>query len=365
MYKAVHFTQIIPGSVKLNGYGQASVRVCGEKTGDIRGKTAYLPLDNKTKEPRKLIGLKDKSSEVWPKTGKTLYICKESHVPRTLIRNSDYKITINRENADYVVIPAVPEDEMSTRVFNIAYLIEGPRRNVLYYFILSFPWGHAEGKAEPEEVETIKKAIKDKFTVDDDETAYFFSFENLVLTTMYFLKNNQEIEDILTGEIHDAETDRDKYQIVLDTELRLEPTTNITLDTLEIWSKMTDRNMQAKAIIASDWQKYPCTTSVFIDKENLEYWGGEQMRYILRSIDHDTYRYNHTFKKTRIIEPDDWNLLQDWLMRIVGLKPEGGFKIQEGEGLAKFAHYAECFKPCKISEPTPFQEIMARLGNKS
>ena len=362
MYQAIKFTELIPGTVTMDNYGNIRIRTYGEITKDIKGKVAYLPLTNNVKKPRELIGGKDSSGSCWPKTGKTLYVCKDSHVPRALLRNAEYKITINRDNADFVVIPAPREEDVSTRMFNIIYTIQGPKHLALYYFTLNYPWGHDEDKANLEDVEPIKEEIKKRIPADEDESFQFFGTDELNLQTMYFLKDIQEYEDILTDAIRNPETDRDKYSIVLDTELNIDSTSEITPEMLQIWSKMDgDRHILAKHIIGSNWQKYPCTVSVIIDDMNMCFYGGEQMRYVTRSIDFDYYRYNKTFRHDRLIQPEDWNMLQDWIMLKTGMKPEGGFKIQRGSGIGKFVHYAECVKPCRISEPTLFQEIEARL----
>jgi len=361
MYQVIKFTSLTPGTITLDNYGGIRVKIHGERTKDIKGRDAYLPLDANTKKPREMIGLKDRSNRCYPKTGKTLYVCKESHVPRALLRNSDYKITINRDNADFVVIPAPEEEDVSSRKFNIAYLIQGPDIADLYYFTLNYPWGHDDDKADTEDIPKIKEAIKKRFPLLEDYTATFFGNDALSLQTMYFLKSCQEVEDVLTGNIFDQELGRDKYEIVLDTQLNIDATTEISAEMLQIWSKMEDKNMLAKHIIGSNWQKYPCTISVFL-KDNYVYaWGGEQMRYVTKSIDFEYYGYNEAFKHNQVIQPEDWNLLQDWIMLKAGMKPEGGYKVQRGEGLARFARYAECIKPFKISEPTTYQEIEARL----
>ena len=365
MSQAIKFTQLIPGTVILDNYGNVKVRTHGESTKDIKGKVAYLPLTDNDKNPRNLIGLKDSSRLCWPKTGKTLYVCKESHVPRALLRNSDYKITINRDNADFVVIPAPTEEEVSTRVFNIAYLVQNSGKlNMLYYFTLNYPWGHDEDKANPEDVTKIKEEIKRRIPTGEDETSQFFGKDELELQTMHFFKDVQEYEDILTDAIYDSETGRPRYKIVLDTELNIDSTNEITPEMLVIWSKMNDdKNILAKHIIGSNWQKYPCTIAVLLNDMNIMFYGGEQMKYVMKSIDYDYYKYNGTFKPNQLIQPEDWNMLQEYVMLKAGMKPEGGFKVQRGSGLGKFVHYAECVKPCKITEPTLFQEIEARLKN--
>lgn len=167
----------------------------------------------------------------------------------------------------------------------------------------------------------------------------------------------------MTDEFFDEETKRRKYNPVLDTRLRIEATTEINPEMLQIWSKENDKNMLCKHIIGSEWQKYPCTIAAFIQEFSLQYYGGEQMKYVLKSIDFEYYRYNDGFKPNQEIQPEDWNLLQDWIMMQNGLSPDGGFIVERDNGINHLTRHAICFKPYRISEPTLYQEIEAKLKN--
>lgn len=361
MYKAVHFSSIKPGVVRIDNYGGLTVKVYAERTMDVKGRVAYLPLDSDTDAPEVLINKRDRSSVCYPKTGKTLYVCSESKVPRALLRNSDYKITINRENADYVVIPEQTPDEIGVRESNITFIVKSGDKMHIYYFLLEFSWGKDINSVNAQMIEQIKTAIQNRIVLEENESAEFYYIGNLVKNKIFFVRKCQELEEILTGEINDFGLGKNKYQIVLDTKLKIDPTNEISAEMLQIWSKMDDKTMLAKHIINSNWQKYPCTISAFIRDKSLEYWGGEQMKYVTKSIDYNHYRTYDSFRPNQEIEPEDWNLLQDYLMAKVGLGPEGGFEKERMDGIFHSVFYAACFKPCRISEPTLYQEIEARL----
>ena len=362
MYKAIRFDKLVPGAVTIDNFHGVRINLYGERTLDIKGKVMYLPLDNKTRTPQEMVRDKNRSSRVVPKTGQTLYICKESHIPRKLLRNSDYKITINRDNADSVVVPTPSDEDVATRKYNILYIVTGATTSV-YYFVLNYNFGHTDDEADPDDVQKIKDAIKKRIYVAENESADFFCYDNLNVSTMYFLKKCQEIEDILTGAIYDEETKRDRYKIAIDTQIRLEPTNEIDMEMLQIWEKMDDLNMLCKLIIGSNWQKYPCTISAFLGDSSVKYYGGEQMRYIKESLDFSYYNEYGRFRPNREVQPEDWNLLQNWLMVKAGVGENGGFKRKERSSPMNLVHYAEVYKPCKITEPTLFQEIEARLKN--
>jgi hypothetical protein len=362
MYKAVHFDKLFSGRVILHDSGSTEVRLYSESyPGELRGKVAYLPLNAATDHPKPLLGQKDWSSSVWPKTGKKLYVCKESHIPRAIIRNSDYKITIDKDNADYIVIPAPKDEEIAKRNCNVAYIVYG-YKTCLYYFNVCYDWKEDCNQVDQDDVQTVYDAIKDKIHLETGETSEFHQLAllNLASFDIYFVKRCEEVEQVLTGEDLD-ESHKEKFRIIWDTKLRIDSTNEISADMLQIWEKMDTKSLIAKSIIGSNWQQYPCTISVFIDYMSLGFYGGDQMDYILDSLDYKYYRVNKTFRPNKEIQPDDWNLLQDWLMLKAGVPKEGGFKVQKIEGPLALAHYAECFKPCKITEPTLYQEIEARL----
>ena len=140
MYKAVKFNSINNGIVRLDNYDGITVKVYGESTMDLKGKVAYLPLDSDTKSPEVIINKLDRSKNCFPKTGKTLYVCSESKVPRKILRNSDYKITISREKADYVVIPFQDHEDIAFRTQNITLVAEKNGKAHIYYFLVELSY---------------------------------------------------------------------------------------------------------------------------------------------------------------------------------------------------------------------------------
>ena len=132
MYRAIHFKSINNGLVRLDNYDNVTVKVWGEKTQDLKGKVCY------------------------PKTGKTLYVCSESKVPRALLRNSDYKITISRDNADYVVIPYQDSEEIASREQNITLVVEKNDFTHIYYFSLELSYRRDADSVDSALIEKIK-----------------------------------------------------------------------------------------------------------------------------------------------------------------------------------------------------------------
>lgn len=359
MYRAVHFTNLYSGKVIFDNYGGMKAKVYSENTMDVKGKVAYLALDTSTQEPWTILNGKDNSYHCWPKTDKVLYIAKESRVPRMILRNSDYKITINPNNADYVVIPANYEDDVPKREFNIAYIASKDKDVLLYYFTFDYSWS-AKVQHDAASVEKIKKVILDKLNYGDDWNQEFYYFDQLPTTYVYFVKRCPEVESILTDNTFN-------YKVIIDTRLRIDSPIGINIDSLKIWGKMSmtsEREMVAKAIIGSSWKEYPCTIAAFIDHYNLDYYGGEQLAYVKKSIGYDYYRNHYKFRADREVQPNDWNLLQEWLMSLVGLDEKGGFiSYQLSDSALLLTRHAKCFKPVYISEPMLFQEIEARLKN--
>lgn len=180
MYKVVHFNKVNPGLVRLDNYDGITVKIYSEKMSDLKGKVACLPLDSDTKSPEEIIKRIDCSHLCYPKTGKTLYVCSESKVPRALLRNSDYKITINRENADYVVVPDQSEEDIASREQNITLVTEDNNGFIrIYYFQLELSYRRNVDSIDAAMIEKIKKAILERVDIDEDTVATFYSIGNL------------------------------------------------------------------------------------------------------------------------------------------------------------------------------------------
>jgi len=356
-FRAIHFDRLFSGSVGIDYQGDINIRSWEEKSRDIKGRVAYLPLDYYSRQSvKECLAAEDNSSAVWPKTGKKLWICKESRIPRALLRNSDYKITIDKENADYIVVPELTDDEVSQRVDDLIYIRTNSVGTSLFYLTFNRGYEYQNSKEKTDEIlPKIEAALKEKFCIfEDEDVLELIHHPEYDMTTVYFVKNTPEIEQILTGNM--------VKDYIVDTRIRITAPTEMTAEALQIWSKMEDgREMMAKAVIASDWQNHPVTTCVFLNAYNLRYYGGEQLRYVQKCVNYAYYERNSTFPAELIVQPEDWNLLQDWLMLRAGMGPEGGFKVQRGEGDTKFIRYAECIKPLHISEPMQFQDIEARL----
>ena len=353
-FRAIHFSELYSGSINIDRYDRVSIRTWLESTRDVKGRIAYLPLNDFQYDIRDCIDDNDKSDDLWPKTGKTIWISKESHVPRALLRNSDYKITIDKDKADYIIVPEQTDDEVSVRKADIICIYKCAFTK-LYYFTISE--GYYNKKLSDNNIDAVKAALKERFAINSEteelEIIYNSEFEQ---TPAYFVKKCPEIEEILTGNM--------TKEYVVDTRVRITAPTEMTAEALQIWSKMDDgREMMAKAVIASDWQEHPCTTCVFINSMGLYWAGGEQMKYVKKSVNYEYYDRHGSFPPGLEVQPKDWNTLQDWLMLRAGMGPEGGFKIQRGEGDTKFVRYAECIKPLHITEPMLYQDIEARLKN--
>lgn len=353
LFRAIHSMDFWPGAIYLRKSG-TTVKVYAKNNNDLRGRTAYLPLSVGS-EPIQTLYAMNHSGIVWPRTGQTLFISKESKVPRAIVRNSSYKITIDPNNADYVVIPSVREDDVVEREARIAYIVTKADKSVsVHYFDVQLDWSRP--LIDDDALKEIKDEIMARIPVDDEDKTEFYYFDRLQNFKIYFIKNCPEIEKILAE-------DENAYKIVFDYKLRLESPVDLTVDTLKIWDKMIgSKEMLAKTIIGSNWQKYPCTMCVYIRSHQLEWYGGEQMKYILRCIDFYKFKENESFPYNMEVQPEDWNLLQEWIMSRVGLSKDGGFKPMKDRNYPlDFTRVATCYKPVYISEPTLFQEIQARL----
>ena len=165
LFRAIHSMDFRPGKILLGKSG-ATVKIYTGNNNDLRGRTAYLPLSVGS-EPAQTLHAMNHSGVVWPRTGLTLFISKESKVPRAIVRNSSYKITIDPNNADYVVIPSVmEEDDVIEREARIAYIVTKADKSIsVYYFNVQLEWSRQS--IDDDALKEIKDEIMARISIDD------------------------------------------------------------------------------------------------------------------------------------------------------------------------------------------------------
>ena len=293
----------------------------------------------------------------------SLFISSSCKLPRDLVRNSGYKIVRDKDKADYVVIPAIKSPRTSQYEFNIGFIVNG----TLALISISRTDGHE--KFDDSDIESIKEVIEKRYEKNGYKVDEFIHNDNLVPFSVQFLQKCEEYEELFYTV---AANSRPAISYVLDTSVQLVGSNTISVETLEIWSRMNERDILEKSIINSDWQKYPCTMAVFMKTEKPGWTvnPGQQFRWLLKQIDYDEFQESNTFSN-KIVTPEDWNMLQKWIMYRFGLSENGGFiPIDKSNHMLSmdFRYHnlvmsRLCIAPMMISEPESFKNLQARSRN--
>lgn len=251
----------------------------------------------------------------------TVYVSSDSKYPRDILRKS-YKITRDKDKADCIIIPYTKKElylkcnMLVKRLLNNGVFLVNLRR---------INW---EDKWDQMyDVNKVIQEIKEGFPNEELE---FFYDKSLEPFSVYFVPDIPEYKEILTGDL--------KGKYYWDTGVVCEASTEISVETLSVWKCIKERNLFEKAVLNSDWQKYPFTLSMFIFNE--KYWFGESASPAFKTVlEGINYKFLNKFPALEIntkITPEDWNLCQEWIFSRLGIDGNFGYISQENfDELAK------------------------------
>ncbi len=291
-----------------------------------------------------------------------LFISSSSKLPRDLVRNTGYKIVRDIDKADYVVIPSVDHEESASYTENIGFLLD----NDELCFITINRTDNMD-RFDDDDIQSILDTIKMRANAAGLEVKEFYYSPSLAPFNIQFIKKCEEYELIFNAV---AAGESVKKLFVLDSRVGLVGSNNVSIETLEVWKHMNERSILEKSVINSDWQKYPCTVAVFLAQEKRSYCIGSigQWRWLLNQIDYFEFENSNTIRKT--VTPDDWNMLQKWIMHSLGLTEKGGFiRIGNDRNDSVPYRYASlimsriCVAPMNISNEESFKNLQARAKN--
>lgn len=317
---------------------------CFRLSGDEYGARSYIDYNMDCAAPKKL------------------YICPECRTPRDLFRNTGYKIVRDKESADAIVVPDASVINCMIQFANVAFLDKENLR--LYLYTANKDWmplSDNDVRIEDGDLDKIKKAYLSNYGKDlsSDKYECFFS-EVQKRFPVEFLPIIQEYKEILTG------TRPKNYKYLSEGEIYINCPTEITPETLSIWHKTSDYNILANSIAASNWRDYPVTLFMFVSifKPNVSHYGGQKFKLVLDSIGYNYYESIDKLLLGRIIQPDDWNMFQEFLMTYLGVPEDGGFGKKKGgpeNNVLKYVRSRIAIKPLKINTPTSWENIKEML----
>ena len=346
MYKTYNFDKIRSGMVHLYPKPEHDYVNTNSPGGFPRGKTAYVCTDEIEKDLILYIN-SESYTNLWPTSrGRTIFVSSESTLPRDAIRNSGYKITRNIENADYVIVP-IPKD-YSEYAFNIMAVYEEDGKSVACIYTLNW---HMNGLYPMNDatLKHVKELIVKDLEVGADKIE-FVCTDNLRKRTIWFLSKCEEHEMIAIGKPIMGEW-------ISEDRVELKPSINISVDTLITWAASDSDDLLRKAIMQSDWKKYPFTVCSFLaaEKQYIDRGNG-YFRDILGAIHFNEFNENKIMTDVTI-SPEDYQMAATWAMYQLGVK-ENGMTTKTLNNRQK-AIYSMFLAQRTIVRPIPMQSEMS------
>lgn len=276
-----------------------------------------------------------------------LYVCPECSIPRDLLRHSGYKIVLSKDTADTIVIPDFIDNKV-TLYFDVAAV----QNNKLYLFTLN----NVNYRTHTEIPPQITYDVVDEFL----KLRQFTVLGNCIGKRMVcdFIPYVEIYNDALA----------DRYfmmKCVTESKVERKPTTVICPDTLTVWYNMRDKAMFEQSVLGSDWNDYPTTLCLLLHmKENFYKANSEKFRHVMRQICFVESTTLVSCFRNRVIQPKDWNMMQDFIASFLGVDKSGSYlPLSNACSLDKISqfmpllHSAIALKPKYIEAPMLFDNI--------
>lgn len=280
-----------------------------------------------------------------------VYLEPKARITRDLMRNSGYNITIDRNTADFIVIPPLESHQVDRWNGNV--VVYCPVKQALYILDIR----DTDHVWTDEDREKLSEKLKRYFSPNGEEINIYQKSIDFDRFPIYWVPPTESYLDILEGSTK---------PYVLDTDVETDPLYEINIETLELWSHITDMGILEKCIIGCDWQKYPFTLHMFLEGESntsrLYRQTNRNLKMVLEEIQHGYYLPN-----TKEVQPEDWNMSQMWLMHRLGIDDSKGGFVDEGRVEGLDSYYREFLRkrllvaPMLISAPMALDNLKLNL----
>ena len=355
-WQVIDYNELLIGTLRISPYDYISETYGVYRSREARNKLACFTTEDDGRDLASdelscLVG----AINITPSA--RLFVTSKVRTARDLFRNSNYQIVRDPERADYVVIPELPTCCLEL-MYDVAVLDN--RSNALCLYSVERPSRMRTSQTNEfndKDFELIKEHFKER-----DVTIFGDGIKDGA--RVQFLPKIEEYKDMLL----DVYPNR-KY--IFENDVTLTCPITISPEILELWSHYTEADLLAKAICNSDWKKYPFTLLYFLLKEKdeyaMQYCGGTNFKLVLDTIGYDRYTSFNTVVSGRSVEPDDWNMLQDYLMHKLHLPEMGGYitpqQYKDLEDYRKLLPFRVAVKPMKISSPIQYENLLTMVGN--
>ena len=284
-----------------------------------------------------------------------LWVSPHCKMPRDLFRNSGYKLVRDRNNADALISPAVADDYHTLTATIVA---QDSSTDTLYLFRVT------GGSSE------IRLNCEDGLNDDLWEDITGWLSETCGLEVLHsnlgddimveFLPKIDDWKDILVN---------NNPNYISEFSVQMQYPVTISVETLQLWKHISDKDLLAKTVSMSDWKYYPITMTFFLQFEcpsDLRYYGGSSMELMLQHLEYDPYSNIDLCLAGRIVSPKDWNMLQDYIAAELNILETGGFvDPNKYHFLKEFSSGIKqkiAVKPTKINQPMVYDDILRSLA---
>lgn len=278
-----------------------------------------------------------------------LYVCPEVSISRDSLRNSGYKLVRSKDKANCVVVPDM--HTVMSFCYNFAVITKS---DDVFLFCFSGATASTATFEENKVNNIIKQCIGDRVPHEDGENLEIINDKKLGQHKAYTIIPCDEYEAM-----YDSNANSDNpVSYCFENNLKITPSTEVNPELFAVWSKCSDSDIIASAVMQTDWQTYPFTIAVFLRNKFPYIYANKNksFQYVLNEI--GFYDLKNSNTSSKLISPEDWNMLQKCSLYFLGLPENGGFLPPEKEVSSLLPHKI-CVKPLYIDSPASYETLRA------
>lgn len=283
--------------------------------------TTIFEIESKSKSNRELLIKKNGIVDMW-KTNNIrpkVWVHPKCITSRDVIRNT-YDIVRNVDTADIVVMPSIKSHKFDFEGSRNCIIATSDKNMFLIELIESYrPKYYGSGYV----TESDTSVINNNQTWFINELRKWFKRclgEDLVSFDFHFNKNIT-IFPAYEPYIDTLTKTSTSQMYILENDLPMDMPNKITAESLSILHRSNDFNMMSKMIISSDYEKYPITVREFLriwwDRERADFMRDNKLRAVWEAVN-NIYDNGNGY-----ISPKDYEMMQDYLMRLFGIDEMG------------------------------------------
>lgn len=305
MVEVYPYKEVFSGSINLYSDGTANISSSFYALRGYGLKGQYAVFNAPDYNPKETIQWRTTRFNT---PGSTVFISPKSKLSRDIVRNSGYKITYDASKADVILIP-VPYGTFH-KFYEHLWAIKD---DCLYLAQINKAYYSDSTTFTQEQMNAVITVFANALGID--ETAVNTLSLEEAGGNVHFMPKVEEYVDIL----------KDTYRnrtYCFDSKLKLNPSSEMNVETLEVMAHMNNNELLCKAILNSDWQNYPLSINLMLSicHYGFERYADAQTKIVLSEINYFDFD-NNCYNKIKVT-PEDWKMSQDWLFYHNGIQED-------------------------------------------